>query len=402
MKLFGFFEAREKPPVEKEEMSEQEMAVQVIDYATSGQNVARLNMCERGELSRAVYDTEIKEYIRNTYFKGQDGAGIEDKVDRVYERFTRFVWSYYILDDLIDEPDISDIRVIDAEHIYIKKKGVRSCADIHFKDTVDYERFVERVALKNKKNIGSRNAIQVFSDSSPDNWILRFNLSTKFVLAQTSPVIHIRKHPKHKKLLADLVDEGMLDEKTKQLLERKIRSGESFLICGAGSAGKTTFMNAAIEAIPEKYSIFCVQESLELFTLHPREFTSYLTVENTGDGKVSYGLDKIARNGLMTDQDVYMIGEIKGAEARDFLQAAHNGAICYASVHAPSPRDAFMRLADYAKRASDFSVHELMYMLRNLKNIVFIRNYKINEMVEASWNYEKDGIEYETYYKLEE
>ena len=61
-----------------------------------------------------------------------------------------------------------------------------------------------------------------------------------------------------------------------------------------------------------------------------------------------------------------------------------------------------MRLADYAKRASDFSVHELMYMLRNLKNIVFIKNYKINEMVEASWNYEKDGIEYETYYKLEE
>lgn len=402
MKLFGFFEPRESLTVEKEEPSEQEMAAQVIEYATYGQNVARLNLCERGELSREVYDKDIKEYIRNKFFKGQNENEIKDKVESVYERFARFVWGYYILDDLIDDPDISDIRIIDAEHIYIKKKGIRSCADVSFKDAKDYERFVERVALKNKINIGNRNAIQVFTDTSLDAWIMRFNLSTKFVLAQSSPVIHIRKHSKHKKLLADLVKEKMLDEDTKQLLERKIKSGESFLVCGAGSAGKTTFMNAAIEAIPDKYSIFCVQESVELFTAHPREFTSYVTVENTGDDKVSYGLDTIARNGLLTDTDVYMIGEIKGVEARDFLQAAHNGAICYASVHAPSPRDAFIRLADNVKRVSDFSVHEIMYMLKNLKNIIFIKNYKINEMVEVSWNYEKDDIEYETYFKLED
>ena len=135
--------------------------------------------------------------------------------------------------------------------------------------------------------------------------------------------------------------------------------------------------------------------------MRAREFSAYTPVENTGDDRVSYGLGDIARNGLLTDTDVYMIGEIKGAEARDFLYAAHTGAICYASVHAASPRDAFIRLADYAKRSSDFSVHEILYMLRGLRNIIYLDHYKLQEAVEVSWDYDRDEIVYNTYFKRE-
>ncbi len=394
MMLAGLF--RQHQP-EKQDLSDEEITSKVIEYATSGQNVVKLNLCERGDLSRESYENDIISYISSTYFDGEHN----EHVDSIYNSFVKFVWGYYILDDLIDNPDISDIRIIDAEHIYVKKKGVRSRADIRFKDAQDYERFVERVALKNKVNIGNSNAIQIFTDKSLDNWILRFNLSTKFVLSQPYPIMQIRKHPKNKKLFDTLVSEKMLDAKTKALLEDKIKAGESFLLCGSGGSGKTTFMNAALEALPDKYSIFCVQESEELFSMRAREFSAYTPVENTGDDRVSYGLGDIARNGLLTDTDVYMIGEIKGAEARDFLYAAHTGAICYASVHAASPRDAFIRLADYAKRSSDFSVHEIMYMLRGLRNIIYLDHYKLSEAVEVSWNYDRDEIVYNTYFKRE-
>ena len=77
-------------------------------------------------------------------------------MESIYEQFARFVWSYYIIDGLIADPDISDIRITDASHVYIKKRGVRSLSGVRFESADDYERFIERVALKNKVNMAVR------------------------------------------------------------------------------------------------------------------------------------------------------------------------------------------------------------------------------------------------------
>lgn len=313
-------------------LTESEIVKMVVDHVTSGFNVARFNMCERGEISRETFAEEVKQYIKNTY------KVTPMQLEHIYEQFSRFVWSYYIIDGLIADPDISDIRIIDAGHVYVKRRGVRVLSGVKFDSSEDYERFIERVALKNKVNMGNNNAISIFTDKSQKDWILRFNLSTRFVLSGAAPMLHIRKHARRKKLFPRLVEEGMLPAELAVMLTEKIAAGESFLLCGAGSAGKTTLMNAMLEAIPERYSIFCVQEAEELFSMRPREFFSYHIVENRGDGKINYSLEDIARNGLLVDSDVYMIGEIKGGEAKDFLYAVHTGAICYASIHANSPR----------------------------------------------------------------
>lgn len=374
-------------------LSEAEIAGKVVEYATSGQNVARLNMVERGEISREAYGQEVKDYIRSTY------PVDEEAVERIYGRFSRFVWSYYIIDELIDDPDISDIRLLGADRVYIKKKGVRSLAPVKFKDRKNYERFIERVALKNKINIGSQNAISKFTDSSLDDWILRFNLSTRFVISSGLPMLHIRKHSKHKKMLSDLKAEGLLDAESLALIERKILAGESFLVCGSGGSGKTTLINAMLEVIPDDRSIYCVQEAEELFSARPREFVACHTVESRGDGKVSYTLEDEAKNGLLVDTDVYIIGEIKGAEARDFLLAVHTGAICYGSVHSSSPRDAFVRLADYVKRASDYSVPEIMFMLKGLSNVLYLEKYRLREIAQVRWDDEKKDLLFDTIYR---
>ena len=373
-------------------LSEADMAKQVIEHVTSGINVARFNMCERGEISREEFGEEVKEYIRGTYNVP------EAVVARVYEHFSRFVWSYYIIDELIADKDISDIRITDASHVYIKKKGVRSLSKVRFDSPKDYERFIERVVLKNRVNMGNNNAITVFTDKSLKDWILRFNLSTRYVLSGDAPMLHIRKHPRRKKLLARLAAEGMLSNEAVELIRGKVEAGESFLICGAGSAGKTTLMNALLEVIPEKYSIFCVQEAEELFSMRDREFFAYHIVENRGDGKINYSLEDISKNGLLIDSDVYMVGEIKGREAEDFLYAVHTGAICYASIHANSPEDAYFRLVDYVKRGSSHSTGEILFMLRSLRNCVFLSNYRVSTIAEIKWSSDEERLVFTTLY----
>ena len=357
--------------------------------------LARFNMCERGEISRETFAEEVKQYIKNTY------KVTPMQLEHIYEQFSRFVWSYYIIDGLIADPDISDIRIIDAGHVYVKRRGVRVLSGVKFDSSEDYERFIERVALKNKVNMGNNNAISIFTDKSQKDWILRFNLSTRFVLSGAAPMLHIRKHARRKKLFPRLVEEGMLPAELAVMLNEKIAAGESFLLCGAGSAGKTTLMNAMLEAIPERYSIFCVQEAEELFSMRPREFFSYHIVENRGDGKINYSLEDIARNGLLVDSDVYMIGEIKGGEAKDFLYAVHTGAICYASIHANSPKDAYFRLVDYVKRSSSHSSEEILFMLRSLKNCIFLKKYKIDTITGMEWSDEKKEMEFTTIYARE-
>ncbi len=394
--IFLLFDRRKRSPDAIRQqvgmLSESDMAKQVIEHVTSGFNVARLNMCERGEISREEFACEVKEYIRCTYNVP------ETTVTRIYERFSRFLWSYYIIDELINDADISDIRITDAFHVYVKKKGVRSLSRVRFDSPKDYERFIERVVLKNKINMGNNNAISVFTDRSLKDWILRFNLSTRYVLSGDVPMLHIRKHPRKKKLLGKLVSEGMLSNAAMELIRDKVAAGESFLICGAGSVGKTTLMNALIEVIPEKYSIFCVQEAEELFSMRDREFFAYHIVENRGDGKINYSLEDISKNGLLIDSDVYMVGEIKGREAKDFLYAVHTGAICYASIHANSPEDAYFRLVDYVKRGSSHSTGEILFMLRSLRNCIFLSDYRVRTIAEVKWSDAEERLKFITLY----
>ena len=114
------------------------------------------------------------------------------------------------------------------------------------------------------------------------------------------------------------------------------------------------------------------------------------------------GLADLARNGLLTDLDYFIIGEIKGAEALPFLNAAYTGHQCWASVHGASSTQALNKLADYVKYASDYSREDALKMLMSMDVIIYMKDYKIYEISEISgWDYEKKEIKYKTIYKKE-
>ena len=398
MGLFKKANEYESSVPNKEDLSEREIVDKLIDYMSTPEKVALVNCVERGELSKEAFQEQVLRWLNTTYELDEDTASW------IYETYTKFLWGYYIIDELIEDPDISDIRLLGPDSVFYKKKGVRYLSDIRFKDDHDYERFIQRIIIKNKISADKQNAIQPFVDKSNPAWRMRFNLSTGYVMASGLPHVHIRKHSTHKKTFDDLVCEGLLTAELVDIIEKKLVVGESFLLVGASGSGKTTVLNGMIEKIPKEKAIFCVQESEELFTGENREFCSYVIHEAKGEGRVNYSLGVIATNGLLVDTDVYMIGEIKGSEARDFFTAVYTGAQCLGTLHANSARDAFRRIADLIKRTTDYSTSEIEYMLRSLKNVVFFNKekYQLEEFVEAVWNEEKGELEYKTIFSRKE
>lgn len=356
---------------------------EIIDYFTQVDPI-KLNMLERGKLAKDEFIEDVKLYIK----KNIKDSSIHDEV---FKGFSSFVWSYDVLDDLIADDDISDIKVYDHDHIRIKRLGKREASDVVFRSERHYSKFIEHVAIKNKVSISDQNAAQNFVDKeSSEDAILRFNITTGFINSSGKPVLHVRKIPKRKLTEEQLIKLGFFDKKTADYLKKRAVEGGGFLLAGKGGSGKTTFINWLIEQLPEDVSGLVIQENEELFSDHP-DMAFQHTVMNRGEGKIEYNLGDLARNGLLTDIDYFIIGEIKGAEALFLLNAVYTGAKGWATVHGASATEAMKKLVDYIKYNSDYSQEEALQMLVHLDTIVFMEDFRVKEIAEVTGYDEKIG-----------
>lgn len=357
---------------------------EVIDYFTQADPI-KLNMLERGKLKKEQFAEDVKRYIKSSITRDPDTA------EEIFKQFSAFIWSYDVLDQLIADDEISDIKCYDWNHIRIKKLGKRCGTDITFRTERHYNKFIEHVAIKNKVSISDQNAAQNFVDkeSSPDA-ILRFNIVTEFLNSNGKPVLHIRKIPKHKLTEEQLIEYGFFDKKTADYLKERVKKGGGMLFAGRGGSGKTTCMNFLIDYIPEDKSGLVIQENEELFSDHP-DMAFEHTVQNRGEGKIEYNLGDLARNGLLTDIDYFIIGEIKGAEALYLLNAVYTGAKGWASVHGASSTEAMKKLVDYIKYNSDYTQEEALEMLVHLDTVIFMDDFSVKEIAEIEGFDEKKG-----------
>lgn len=113
-----------------------------------------------------------------------------------------------------------------------------------------------------------------------------------------------------------------------------------------------------------------------------------------------YDLKALAKNGLLTDIDYFIIGEVKGEEAMYFINACDTGNKAWCSVHSPSSTEAINKLADYVMYASKYSHQEALYMLKELQVIVFMKNFKVAEISEViGWDEERNNLKYRTVFR---
>jgi len=378
-----------------QEEYEDKLFLNALDYCASPEQNYLSNI-QRGTMSKDGFFKVMKTHFQD---EGEDDIVI----DRILTRLEKYIWGYYILEDYIDDDSISDIKVLDENKIRIKRHGVRMGADMKFFDAKDYQRFVDIICSRNKIMLSDINAIQTFTDSTNNpNARLRFNLTSGYINSSGKPVIHIRKIPKRKRTLEDLVRLEMIPEELLPYLKEKAKHSPGILFTGKGASGKTTLMNAMIEEIPLDKSGCIIQENDELFTDHPDMMVQHV-VQNRGESRIQYALKDLAINGLLTDLDYFIIGEIKGGEAAYFMNAAYTGHQCWATGHGVNSQEAINKIVDYVKYETDYPRTDILRMLRFMNCVIFMKDFKIDEISEIVGFDPKTGeLEYKLIYKRDE
>ncbi len=361
----------------------------VDDYSARKQ--PSLIQMKKGLISRENFLEEAAQYARLTYGVSPEQAG------DLTGLFEQYLFGYSRLSPLIDDREVSDIRIISHHNIRVKRQGRRMDAGIRFLSEKEYRQFVDYVATKNQVNISNLNAIQRFtdSDSHPD-FILRFTVSMPLVNTYSEPYLCIRKVPRDFPEMEELIRRGMLDRELAELLICRFRAG-STLICGGNSSGKTTLLNALKETLPDDVAILVTQQADELTTKRHPDMMFLHSLPGSGESQVSYDLKNISIAGLTMDVDFFIVGEVKGEEALYLLNAAYTGQLCAATLHAPSADRA--KLVDYAMYGSRYTREELMKMMECFTTVVFMEKYRVKQVFASrGWNRETREMDYERLY----
>ena len=374
-------------------------------------------------VSREKILKEIREQLSE--YQTEGGAAItEEEKDMVMELIDRELWGYGIIDPFIHEADISDIKIYGAKKVMGKEVGERIPLPVAFDSEKVYLKFVSKLLERNKINLGTANAIQTFTDTSLDDFILRITVISALLTDSGLPVIAIRKIPKDKYDLMNLTHKGMFQRgSSKKKVKEKDRQARVFeqmnpqlgplimemiyskgiLFTGKGASGKTTLMNAMIAEIPHDESVMICQENAELFDLnHPDLFGCHV-LTNTGDSKISYELGDLTRAALLVDLDRVIVGEVKnGSEAAGLSKASMTGHKCWTSVHGESCQMAVDKMADYISQATGYSTRDALKQLLGFEYVVHLKNFRVDEVVRiAGWNAEEECLIYETVYRNE-
>ena len=243
------------------------------------------------------------------------------------------------LEPLLKDPTISDILVNRHDTIYIERRGKIERTNVTFKDDEHLMRVIERIVSSVGRRIDESSPMvdARLQDGSRVNAIIP-------PLAIDGPVVSIRRFGSDPLKMAMLIEHKALTKDIADMLQMVVHARLNVLISGGTGAGKTTLLNALSAFIPENERIVTIEDSAELQLQQPHTVRLETRPPNIeGRGEVTQR--DLVRNALRMRPDRIVIGEVRGGEAIDMLQAmntGHDGSLT--TIHANTPRDALSRL----------------------------------------------------------
>jgi len=243
------------------------------------------------------------------------------------------------LEPLLDDPSVSDILVNTAAQVYVERHGRLEKTHIVFQNNDHLLRIIDKIASSVGRRIDESSPMvdARLEDGSRVNAIIP-------PLAIDGPCLSIRKFSIDPYTMDDLMEFKTLTPAIRAFLEAAVKARANILLSGGTGGGKTTLLNAMSASIPDTERIITIEDSAELQLQQPHTLRLETRPPNIeGAGEVT--ARDLARNALRMRPDRIIIGEVRGAEALDMLQAmntGHDGSL--STIHANSPRDALTRL----------------------------------------------------------
>jgi pilus assembly protein CpaF len=242
------------------------------------------------------------------------------------------------LQQFLDDPEIEEMWINSPDHVFIARAGVSE--RVHVSLTSESIRgLVERMLRPTGRRIDMS---QPFVDASlPDG--SRLHVAIPDITRQHWSV-NIRKFAARLRSLEDLVGAGAMSGDASCYLAGLVREGASILVSGATQAGKTTLLNALLDAVPAYERIVTVEETFEL-SLHRDDHVGLQCRGPSLEGTGEIALRRLVKEALRMRPDRLVVGEVRGAEALDLLIALNSGLPGMCSIHAKSAEQALVKLS---------------------------------------------------------
>ena len=315
---------------------------------------------------------EIISRIVIRHFENREIVEYEDFKFLVRKLFFKTRERLNILKPLIDDDDISEIMVNGHNKIYYEKKGEIYKYNLSFDSNEELEEVMHYIAGSINREINELNPIvdARLSDGSRVNGVYK-NISI------TGPTLTIRKFLEDFISIRQLIENNTLNEEAAQLLEFLVKNGYNIFISGGTSSGKTTLINALSEYISSNERVIVIEDSAELKL---RKIDNLVQLEcrnsnSAGRGEVT--MSALIKNSLRMRPDRILIGEVRGKEVFDMLQAMNTGHSGMSTGHGNSIKGMLKRL-------------ETMYLMAASMDIRAIRN-QIAEAIDIMIHLEKVG-----------
>jgi len=243
------------------------------------------------------------------------------------------------IEPLIDDASISEVMVNSPDEVYFERDGILYQSDVRFRDADHVMQIVERIIAPLGRRVDESSPMvdARLPDGSRVNVIIP-------PLSPKSPTMTIRKFLRSKLAMDDLVKVGTLGPEVAQFLGACVELRLNILISGGTGTGKTTLLNALSASIPDSERIVTIEDPLELQLQQPHVISLEARPPNV-DGRGEVTQRELLRNTLRMRPDRILIGEVRGGEAFDMLNAmntGHEGSL--STIHANAPRDALARL----------------------------------------------------------
>lgn len=356
------------------------------------------------DLSREVSDEEVREMIDEMviHCSRQYALSLKDRQQLGREIFDA-IRRMDILQELVEEEEVTEIMINGTQGIFIERKGRLFQWDKNFASKEKLEDVIQQIVAKCNRAVNEASPIV---DARLENGA-RVNIVLAPV-ALNGPIVTIRRFPSHPIGMMDLLAYGSLTQEAAQDLEKWVRAGYNIIISGGTGSGKTTFLNALSQYIPSTDRVITIEDSAELQLQGIPNLVRLETRDSKGEGTTAITIRDLIRSSLRMRPDRIIVGEVRGSEAIDMLQAlntGHDGSL--STGHANSATDMLMRLETMVLMGMDLPLNAVRRQIASGVDIIVQlgrlrdKSRKVLEIVEIT-GYENGEIITSPLYQYQE
>ena len=316
--------------------------MEALDELASALRTRLIERARAGEsVGNGALDEEVRELVE------REAAPLPDaEREALRERVLLLATGLGPLEPLLADPSVDEVMVNGPEAVYVERRGQLERAGVSFASEAELVHAIERVLAPLGRRVDEAAPLcdARLADGSRVNVVIP-------PLALSGPCLTIRRFRRDGFSLRELVAGGTLDRELAELLALCVAARASILVSGGTGCGKTTTLNALSGAIPGEERIVTIEDAAEL-RLRQRHVVRLESRPANLEGRGEVTIRQLVRNALRMRPDRIVVGEVRGAEALDMLQAlntGHDGSLT--TLHANSPADAVRRLETLALMA---------------------------------------------------